>query len=108
MSESPPNLDYASPPAPKQQPAVVPLLVPVAFGVIVCLLNAGAILLEGGESFFAPALGLLSLVVFMGGAIASAIFWFRGAGRGAAILILINAAGIFLSVVMAWVGVPKR
>src|SRR4051812_33748399 len=99
MSEPPHNLDYVSPQEPKQPPAVVPLLVPLAFGVITCLLNVGAILLEGGQSFFAPALGLVSLMAFMGGAIASAIFWFRGAGRGAAILILINAAGSLLSVV---------
>jgi hypothetical protein len=98
-------LDYAAPTKRVLPPLAA--LVPLTLGGIICALNFASIVHEGGESFIAPGLGFISLLVFVAGAVTSAVLWHRRrawAGR----LLLLNLLGALLSIVLACAGVPKR
>jgi hypothetical protein len=111
----PHELDYATPP--RQPAARQPLagLILFACGVLVSVGNLASIIHEGGESFFAPALGMLSLLLFAAGAVASALHRERRRPpvlgpqrRGAPVLVLLNLAGIVASLILSCGGMPRR
>lgn len=97
-------LDYATP-SPRVRPPLAPIVL-LTLGALICVLNFAGIVDGDGEFFFAPGLGIISLVVFVAGAITSAVHWFRR--RAAGWLVLSNLLGAILSIILACAGMPLR
>ena len=88
------------------RPPLPPILL-LAVGAVLCVLNFAGIVAEGGESLFAPGLGFLSLLLFVAGAITSAVLW-RQRRAWAGWLVLLNVVGAVLSIMLACSGLPSR
>jgi hypothetical protein len=98
-------LDDAAPHE-RVRPPLPPIIL-LGLGAIICVLNLAGIVSEGGEFFFAPGLGFLSLLLFAAGAITSGILW-RRRRAWAGWLTLLGLVGAVLSIILACAGLPKR
>lgn len=107
MEQGPVKLEYARPSTPEPRH---PLVAWVLFGTgtVGWILTLGVAIADDWDSVGATVFGTLLAGVFLLGAVVSALYHYRGRRPRAGLLILLNLAGIVLSLVVSCAGVPKR